>query len=213
VAGEDAAGTDCNAVDGGTAEVIGSASKEVPVVTTEPDQPDELKAIQALVAESWRKWHERHDTGSNSARHLSRECAEEASRRWGRLRRTCMTHIKEADRIQREIARELRSVEAVQSVDELKELTEVERISGLCTWVGTGATRTKKAAQAVILHKTPGMGWMVLLGKRCKRPMEGQWFLFGGKADGEEDELTTARRECKEEVRLDVPDRKRLSEA
>ena len=213
VAGEDAAGTDCNAVDGGTAEVIGSASKEVPVVTTEPDQPDELKAVQVLVAESWRKWHERHDTSSNSARHQSRECAEEASRRWGRLRGTCMTHIREADRIQGEIARELRSVEAVQSADELKELTEVERISGLCAWVGTGATRTKKAAQAVILHKTPGIGWMVLLGKRCKRPMEGQWFLFGGKADGEEDELTTAMRECKEEVRLDVPDRKRWSEA
>ena len=63
-----------------------------------------------------------------------------------------MTHIREADRIQGEIARELRSAEAVQSADELEELTEVERISGLCTWVGVGATHTKKAAQAVILH-------------------------------------------------------------
>ena len=124
-----------------------------------------------------------------------------------------MTHIREADRIQEKIAQELLSGDAAQSADELKELTEVERISGLCAWVGTGATRTKKAAQAVILHKTPGIGWMVLLGKRCKRPMEGKWFLFGGKADGGEDELTTAMRECKEEVRLDVPDRKRWTEA
>ena len=135
---------------------IRGTSKEVPVVTAEPDQSDELKAIQVLVAESWRKWHERHDSNSNSARHQSRECAEEASRRWGRLRGTCMTHIREAGRTQGETAREMMSDEAVQSVDELKELTEVERVSKLCSWVGTGAMRTKKAAQAVILHKTPG---------------------------------------------------------
>ena len=175
VAVEDAAGADCSAVADGTAEVITCTSKEVSVVTAEPDQPHELKSIQALVAESWRKRHtEGHDTNNNCARHHSRECAEEASHRWRRLRGTCMTHIREARRTQGGVAREPMSDEAVQSVNELKELTEVERISGLCAWVGTGAMCTKNSAQAVILHKTLSIGWMVLLGKMCKRAMEGQ---------------------------------------